>query len=498
MAVLDTLEILIEADSAGLSTQLKNAAGNITSFVSQMNRQEVNWTQILSKTISPALIAGIAATFAASITQAMQLQNAVTSSSQSAGSAFGNSAGAMTDSALALSSATGESATDIATAMGVVGQSFKDTATAQAVLNTVTDEAYIKGTSVVDMANLLVPLFKQWNVNATDVPQTMADINAAVQAGTIPFQELISNLTTVGPALQNYTNLADAAGQTELVSAQPGMNSESALNGLSTLAKAVQEPLSQVGVMLSGITSTIKTGGISSGFAEMTAKLQGFGAVAQTIGQTWGLSANTISTLLKQNATDLKQTGVQWDSLKTKVGTLDSQMTKSETATKDLTAAWVKFNNDLQKFVVPAALGALTTAISLVDDAVKGLGETVNDPAGALKLMAGGDFWSAMAQNFAKLGNTITFGAAGKLGNALGNFDTSNVFGKTFANIGAGAANLLGLPDTPTGTSNANVTSNPVTNQTINVNVSNPTGDPQVAGNKVASTLTSLYSGSQR
>jgi hypothetical protein len=403
-SAIDTLKVMIEADYTGLKTSLNAGLQTIYGFIDEANGTAINWTKILSGSFTPALIATIAGTFALSIEQALNMQSAIQSSTQAAGSTFGNSSDAMSADAENLASATGESATDIATAMGTVGQTFKDTATAQAVLNAVAEEAYIKGTSVTDMATLLVPLFKEWNVNAGDVSQTMADINSSVTTGTIPFQDLITNLTDVGPALRNYTSLADAAGETELTSALPGMDSSSALNDLKVLAEGVQNPLSNVGVMLGNISKTIQTGGIAGGLAEMISKLQGFGSAAQTIGSQWGLTSNTITNDVAQNVKDVSGLNEAWQKQKTTIGSLNDQYNASTTALKSLRTIWNDLMTDLLKFVVPAGLNELNSVLSGIDILVKGINDVFqNGLSKSLK-----DTASFFSQPTAGGGNVLT------------------------------------------------------------------------------------------
>jgi hypothetical protein len=474
--MLDTLEILIEADASGLTSQLKDAGNKITQFVDNMNHQEVSWTEILAKDVSPALIASIAATVATSITQALQLQTAVQAAQQTTNPEAGQTAADMTAQSIALSEQTGQSAQDIANAMAIVNQTFKNTADSQAILNTVTDESYIKGTSVVSMAQQLVPLFQEWGVTGAQSAQVMADINAAVASGEIPFNTLIDNLTQVGPALSKVSNLQDVASGAELASATPGMDAASALQGVQTMAQAVQNPLSQAGVLLGGIVNKIKTGGIGAGFADIASHIQSAGSAAQALYGNIGLDANSITHFQNTSTPALLAIDQQILELIKNAGTLPDQMKKSETATKDLMAAWNTFVDILLTNEAPPLLKVLTDGLSGISNATKAYDNLLNDPASFVKVLGNQDFWNALGDNFHTIGkdmlDIITIGADNPIKN-WANSTVNSISGGLKALIDTKGAALEnpGVGLTPNLVSNTGAANSSGNNITVNVNV---------------------------
>lgn len=446
MAALETLEILIEADRSGLESQLKRAGSSIQQFVNSMNKQEVSWTQILSKSITPALIAGIASTFAIAVSQALQFQNAMQQSSLTAKDSFANNSAGMSDAIYDMSSQTGKSATDIAAALGLVNQYFKDTATAQGILNVINQEASIRNMSVLDTAKMLVPLFRQWGINdAPSASQATAVLNESVKQGTISFSDLIAGLTSAGPALRQYTSLADAAAQTELSSVLPGMDSATALQALSAVAGGVQDPLAKINLLMGNMKTIVSDTGISGAFAIIADKIQKAGGVAQELYQQVGLNADAITHFQQTSVPALDGVKAASDSLIKSTDDLGTQVQKNMTITKELAKAWATFNAELQKFIIPGALKELLDIIQGLDIVMQGLNETIADPKGALKLMASGDFWKAMADNFSEIEKNLTgllLPGSGAVTDWLSNLFSGGDSSKTPVQNGGGQANM--------------------------------------------------------
>lgn len=503
---IDTLQILIEADATGLTSQLQKAGTQIESFVSSMNDEEINWTQVLSKNLTPALLASIASTFAIAITQALQFQNAVTNASQSAGTAFGNSQSQMSDSALAFSEQTGASATDTADAMGIIGQTFKDTADAQAVLNTVTEEAQIKGTSVAQMATILVPLFKEWGLSGADTAQAMAVLNTSVAAGSIPFDTLVSSLTDVGPSLKGVTDIQHAASEAELASVQPGMDAATTLNTLKVAAQNVQNPLSTAGVLFGNLGKVIKTEGLGAAFADMAQKIQSAGAAAQVLYSQTGLAADSISHLQTTSVPALAAVDAESLKLIASSKDLNAQWSDSLTITKKLTIAWNEFLTALLKYVVPPIFNVVTEGMNALTKSIQAVNALVQDPNGMFAQFSNQDFWNTLGTNLQKTGNYLTsletLGASGPI-SSWANSTVDQIAGGAQQFLGTHGVSQFAVPapqlvkSTPTQNSqNMSLLSAPINSSTpgeatstINVYVTDSSGNPQRTGTKISDTV---------
>lgn len=384
--VIDTLEILIEGDRSGLQSQLQRAAGDIQKFVSSMNRQEVSWTQILSKSITPALIAGIASTFAIAITQALQFQNAMQASSLGAADSFGKNSALMSDAVLGTSSDTGKSATDVAAALGIIQQAYKDTADAQQILNTVSEEASIRDIDAAKAAAILVPLFKQWGENAANTSIDMAVINASVKAGTINFDDLTSALTDSGIAMQKVgMSIPETATQLELISAKSGLTGDVVLQVFSSITRAIQDPTDKLNVLLGGIgkvSEDIKKGGLGLVFEDIATHIKNAGTVATAlyggvVGDSKAITELGMTTKNLATSTDGFQKLIDDNK------DLNKQVQENMTATKELGKAWTNFVNALLGGPIPELEKALTnmltgatSLVTMLNGGAKGKEET--------------------------------------------------------------------------------------------------------------------------
>lgn len=446
--VLDTLEILIEADRSGLESQLKKAGSSIQQFVSSMNKQEVSWTQILSKSITPALIGGIAATFAMAVTQALQFQNSMQAASLGAKDSFAGNTAKMTGAVYDVSAATGKSANDVAAALGTIQQVYKDTATAQGMLNVVSEEASIRNEDAAAMAAKLIPLFQQWGINsAPEASKATAILNDAVKNGTIGFDDLVNGLTSAGAALSKYTDLGSTAAQVELVSAQPGMDAASAMAGLKTIVEGVENPLAQVNILMGNMSDKVKNGGVAEAFSTIATKIQDAGGVANALYASIGLNSEEMQHFKNVSLDALKSVNDASVLLVKNTKDLGTQMEENMTPTKKLQAAWNSFVSVLQQFVLPPLLYALTGLLQMIADdiiivvnAFKTMGTAISDT------FSGEGIFEGVKKFVAGLENLMTAGGYDKLrSSSAGQMMTDGIMPTKASASGAGSNNYVNI-----------------------------------------------------
>lgn len=371
MATIETLQILIEADRSGLESQLKRAGTTIQQFVNSMNKQEVSWTQILSKSITPALIGTIASTFAIAVSQALQFQNAMQQSSLSAADSFGTNSAKMTGSVLDTSSATGKSATDVAAALGTIQQVYKDTADAQKVLNAVTEEASIRDIDAANAASMLVPLFQQWGENANNVSKDLAVINESVKDGKINFNDLTTALTESGVSMSKVgLTIPQVAAQLALISDRSGLTSDAVLQVFSNISKAVQDPNDKLNLLMGGINKMaddLKAGGLAKAFQDIADHINSAGNNASSLYDGVVGDSKAITEFKTQGKSAFAEILPASQKLIDNTATLEQQMQDNMTVTKELGKAWTNFVNDLLAGPIPALEKALTDLLSGAD-----------------------------------------------------------------------------------------------------------------------------------
>ncbi len=349
---LDTLKILIEADASGLQSQLKSATNTITSFVSSMNKQEVDWTSILSRTISPAIISGIAASFAMAIESAVSFQNAMQLAGANSQASFNAASDQMSSAALGISNATGASAAETAAALGKLTQLFgKDTPTAIAATNEAAQLASITGMSLADTVNMLIPIFDAWGIKTVpQVTQAVTDLYTASQNGKIPLKELADTLANSGVALQGKTTFQDAAIGIEEISNQAGMTKDTTVAAFNAIAQAVLNPYNNLNILSGGVgalSKALDTGGIVAGFEKVSDAIHKSGLPLSLFAQYTNLSTEATKSLGAQTDTVYANTSASIKNVIANEKDLNTEFYANMTLTKELGLLWNAIFNTL-------------------------------------------------------------------------------------------------------------------------------------------------------
>lgn len=283
MNSIGTLKILIEGDASGLTSQLKRAGNSITSFVGQMNRQEVNWTSILSRTISPAIISGIAATFATGLTGILSFSNQLGSVAASSGTTFIDAFDKMSQAILTLQANTGASTGTLA--RGYVN-AFKPIQNSSDALEIVGNAAAysnvaMQGSSdaTEQLSGAFGNLFNIFGVTgATSIQSGMATITQAAGKSRYTLGEFIDILTSIAPQLHDLgIPLDKAAIQLATISTQSGMTGDAVKEVFTKMADAIQQPyspLNSLGTKYSSIAQSIRAEGLDGTFVQIANKLK--------------------------------------------------------------------------------------------------------------------------------------------------------------------------------------------------------------------------------
>lgn len=349
---LETLEILIEADRTGLESQLKRAGESIVRFVGEMNKQEVNWTSILSRTIQPAIITGIASLFAMSIASFLQYQLSMIKAAAGSQRAFEEAEGPITEAVLDISSSTGVAATDVAEATGRMIQLFgDDLPTAMAAVDAAAKLAVIRHMDLKDVIDLLIPIFDNWGITTVPgVTEAITVLDQAARTGKIGFSELAKAAAEGGVILRDKTNLQDVVFGLEAMSKQAGMTADGVLEAFSLIVKGVQEPASPLNALLGGLRSiekSIDKEGVIGAFELMTKGIQKFGKDADIIFRDVGLGSGLIVQLGAQSESTFESARKGMADAIKEQKSLNEQFNRSLAFTDMLKMGWEKYKNTL-------------------------------------------------------------------------------------------------------------------------------------------------------
>lgn len=394
--VIDTLQIFVEADARGIETTLKKVLATATGTVNQINKQEVDWTSIFTRSVTPAIISGVASMFAFAIAQSVQFQQAMLTT----GTAAGESASQIQqtgDAALNLSKTVPASAADIAAAMAQVSAIFGvNTQATKDIVDAMTKLSTAGFGNLNDIVSASMDIFRQWGVTTSDdavsvltslmhgaegaresIPQLAAQFGQVspplIQAGVqlTEFNGILSSFSSeiknIGAAstLAMFQSIADGASNAASPVAIFGGGVEAIRkslkdNGGLDVIKKLSDVFStqfgnNVGLIAKnfGMSATEVEGLINSGrqFPTISKDASEIAKNAQTIGQAFDQSngvLNKLSILWNHFKADATNVGSLWLPLGSGfVGVLDTMIGSADKFFKNLTDGIANVINDI-------------------------------------------------------------------------------------------------------------------------------------------------------
>jgi hypothetical protein len=310
--VIDTLQILIEADKSGLETQMKSAGNTVSRFVQGMNAQSINWKNIFTSALTPSLIAGVAAMFALALTNFLKFSTATSQATAQSATAFTEGASIMGENAMDIAEATGLSANKIAGALGIASKTFKDTALQEAI---VTEAAMLAKRGFGELNDITIKLtstLDAWGVRTLPEAQTQMDkLVFAARNSKLPFSDFVTLISDSGVALRGTgVSLSDAANFLSAFSSQAGVTAEVTKDTFKRMTEAVKDPLDMLNLMAGGpgkIRDAIEKAGISAAFELIAETIRKQPTVAaQKLGQQMGLTTDTVVTFREKSIINLQ------------------------------------------------------------------------------------------------------------------------------------------------------------------------------------------------
>lgn len=391
MDAIDTLQVIIEANYAGLQSSLKQGLNQISQFVQNANGQFVNWNKILSGAVTPALMATIASTFAIAINQALQFQAAVQGASLNTTTAFGNTTAAMTNGAYAISDATGQSANDVENAVGQVSMVYKNYNDALAVTNDLAEYAATEHISLATAVAQALPLLQNWGVSAGDASTVLAALGESTASGLIPLQQMIDLMTKSGQAMKGIISPQQMIAQVMAASQVPGFTPADIGNFTDIIVKGVQNAQDPVNKIFGDMATYVKgPDGLGGAMDAIEGKIQSWGKDAQTIGPTFGLQANTISDAMKAPIKSFTDVGNLADTFLKNLEPLNKWFEDNETLLDKFKRVWEELVNDLGKNIGPGILQGLLDVLQGADVLTKIMNEALGGSGNTLQTVQAG------------------------------------------------------------------------------------------------------------
>lgn len=371
-SIIDELKVVISADYSSLKVSLDQGLNALKDFMSEANSGQIDWVNILQGTFTPALIATIASTFALSMEQALNFQSSLQTSSLNTTNSLQANAAAMSNSIYATSSATGESANDIATALGIVGSAYKDTSDQATILGDLSQYAATEGITVTEAAQQLIPLLQNWGVTGSNAATVMAAIGQSTANGIIPLQTMIDLMTSSGQALKSIITPQSMIAQLVTASQVPGFTPSDMANMTNVIVTGVQNAKSPVNAVFGDMSTYLQgPSGLGGAMDAIEAKIKAWGPAAQSIAPSFGLLANTISDNMDApvNAfATVNKLAQQW---LTNLTPLATWFKNNETVMDKLKEVWATIVADLQVTAMPAFLTAMLKLLDGADVLIK-------------------------------------------------------------------------------------------------------------------------------
>lgn len=374
MASIGELELIIGADATALTAVIKDTTRTVTSLLDSMNSQSIDWEKILTGTISPAIIGGIASMMAIGIEQALNFQDAMTTAANNSSTAFQDGMGNASSSVLGISNATGQSASDVATNTGLAATALGSMAAGTAL---VSQAAILANAGIGDLGtnvSELIPVMKEWGItDAGQIVTTITELAGVAHQGQVPLSQLLDAMSNTGGVLQGKTDILSAASSLEAYSNQAGMTANTAVisftkiaNNLQNTATASQNTVIGMGSYNNQLT-ILKNLGIDGLLAKMESSLEKMGpSTASILLNNAGFSPTDTANIQKaaKSYSDLVP------STQTIAANALTMGTNIETNISDLQKlqdAWNKVKNDLNSAVGGPLITMLTNALTLVD-----------------------------------------------------------------------------------------------------------------------------------
>lgn len=380
---LDRLEVILEANYSGLTSSLKQGMNQIMQFVQSANGQAIDWKKILGSTVTPALMATIASTFALAVTQALQFQSSVQAASLNTATSFANTSASMQDGAYGISSATGQSANDVETAIGQVSMVYKNYNDALTVTNDLAEFATTEHLSMADALSMMLPLLQSWGVSASDAGNVMAALGESTAMGKIPIDQLAASLQKAGTSLSGLTTLPAAIADLQSLSNAPGSTPTGILNNFDVIVSGANKTNLAVNGIFGDMSKAITSGpnGLLTAFDLIASKMQELGQTKATaLASSVGISVDGISTDLKIPLGDFQNLEDGATKFLENLKPLEQWFHDNQTLLDKFKEAWMTLVADLGTKVGPGILQGLLDLLNGADTLMKIFNEGTSGP----------------------------------------------------------------------------------------------------------------------
>lgn len=428
--LLDTLLIKIDGDARGIQSVIKGAITTATGAVNQINKEEVDWTSIFSRSVTPAIIGGIASMFAFAIEQSLSFQQALNTTGTAAGDSSAQIA-QLGQQALGLSTVVPASAQDIANAMTQVGTVFGQNSTATQDLVQQMVELSASGFGpLADIVSSSMELFKQFGATTqdqavtvlTDLMHAAQGANETIPALTAQFGSFADQLPGIDKTVSSFTGLISTFASEVVNLGSAG--AEAIFQSLATSSSSAAGPMEILGISFGDIQKSLLTDGGLDALSRTSILLQNMGPGAALVAQGFGFSANQVSQF-QTNASKLPQVAADAKSISGNTETIAGAYDTSSSSLRNLTLLWNAFVKDaigIGNIFTPLVNGFAGALVTMNDDAGSFFKDLTDGLGSALSPLFGNSLVNAAQGTFSGLSkafNDVFVTPASQAANAL-------------------------------------------------------------------------------
>jgi len=387
MSVIDNLQVLITADARGIDSVLKRTLQTVTGTVNQINKQEVDWTSIFTRSVSPAVIGAVASVFAFAISNAIQFQSALNQIGTAAGENAGQ-IGQLGQAALGLSNQVPSSAIDLANAMAQLSAIFPNLNDQQAVAQAMAQLTAAGFGNLNDIVAATLPLFKQWGVTTQDQAiSVLTDLMHGAEAAKESIPSLIGQFIQFTPALvASGATLNDFNKILSVFSAEVKdlgvQDAQAQFQALTASLTSITGPMELLlGKSRQGIIQSFLGDGGLTLLTETADKLKSLGGLAQTLGTAFGFTGDQVNRFVADASKMHSQVAPDAALIATNLQTIKQASDQAQGSVGNLRLLWNHFLNDMTQLgqlflpLINGFAGVVNSWLGDIGKFIKGMGD---------------------------------------------------------------------------------------------------------------------------
>ena len=287
----ETIEIFIEANYQKLQIQLQQVEGFCVKMVQNLNSKRVNWETILAQTISPAIISGIASSFALAITEAVSFQNQMMGSTDTINSTTTQNMGQVSEAIKKMASDSSLNTNEAQKAFEAFNSILADPTAATSAVKQLDLLASGLNIDLLSALKMVTPIMEQWGIRTLPgLVDMMTNLRNANGKGLFSIEELSTSLAENGEVMKRSGIKIGEYVQTMQSLTREGQLSREQVNLMfAAIKEGVSNPLGDFNIMNHKVIDSLGENGLIKTIAAVSTHVQ-------SLGDNWTLTSKLTGT----------------------------------------------------------------------------------------------------------------------------------------------------------------------------------------------------------